>query len=196
MKRYKIILCFLVFNFLCATAAFGLIDNWYHYEHGMKMIAAKNYDQAQRDFTYYLNQPEIHRHMFGVAYFGRALVYQKKGNYKRAMDEYTLAIENDLHPRVMIRDKAYLNIGTIYMERKAYQEAIEAYLKAIKNNPDNGIAHYYLGLSYLRTGEVEKAEIESQKAKKLGIAFTALSDELSKIRNNNTDNTTKTDKAN
>ncbi len=182
MRRYKIILYFLVFNFLCATAAFGLIDNWYHYEQGMRMISAKNYNQALREFTYYLDHPDIHRHMFGVAYFGRALMFQDKKNYQQAIDEFKLAIQNDLHPTMKITDQAYINIGTIYMERKDYQGAIKAYASAVESNNRNGFAHYYLGLSYLRAGEYEKAEIESQKAKKLGVPFTALSDKLNEIR--------------
>lgn len=165
-----------------ATSIFGLIDNWYHYEQGMRMISVKNYDQAFREFTYYLNHPDMHKHMFGIAYFGRALMFQHQKNYQRAIDEFKLAIQNDLHPTKRITDQAYMNIGTIYMERKAYQDAVEAYSKAIKNNSGNGLAHYYLGLALIQTGDYEGAGEEAEKAKKLGVPFTALSDELNKIR--------------
>ncbi|MBI4679798.1 MAG: tetratricopeptide repeat protein [Nitrospirae bacterium] len=184
MRRYKIILCFLVFNFLCATASFALIDNWTHYNNGIKFLAAKNYAQAQGNFDYYLNQPEMHRHMFGVAHFGRGLLFQEMGKYDRAIEEFRLAIENDLHPTVRITDNAYMNIGTIYMERKAYQDAIRAYSKAIEGNSRNGLAHYYLGLVYLKDNQYEEAEKEAEEAKRLGVTFTALSDELNKIKNN------------
>ena len=183
MRRYKIILCFLVFNFLCATAAFGIIDNWTHYNNGIKFLAAKNYDQAQGNFDYYLKQPEMHRHMFGVAYFGRGLLFKEIGKYDRAIEEFGLAIENDLHPTVKVTDKSYINIGTIYMENKAYQDAITAYTKAIESNPINGFAHYYLGLALFQIREYEKAEKESDEAKNLGVNFTALKEKLEKIKN-------------
>lgn len=180
--KIKIIFCSVAVVLIFASAVFGLIDNWYHYEQGMRMISAKNYNQALREFTYYLNHPDMHRHMFGVAHFGRALMFQDQKNYQQAIDEFKLAIQNDLHPTKRITDQAYMNIGTIYMERKAYQDAIKAYASAVESNKQNGLAHYYLGLAYLRAGEYEQAEKESEEAKKLGITFTALSDGLNKAK--------------
>ncbi len=192
---YKKILFCLILNLLFAATVFGLVDNWYHYEHGMKLLADKQYDGAIKEFNYYLHLAALHRHMFGVAYFGRGLVFEKRRNFDRAIIEYELAIKNDLHPTVLIGDKAYSNIGTIYMSRKNYIKAIGAYQKAVESNPQNGLAHYYLGLAYLRAGEIEKAGHEAESAKKLGIKFTALSEELDKIKNS-ANLTTDTEKAN
>ena len=53
----------------------------------------------------------------------------------------------------------YLNtrIGYIYFERKKYSQAIE-YLEKVKEmSPQNVEANYYLGLSYDKIGEEEKA---------------------------------------
>lgn len=184
LRKYTMILTTLIINLTLMTTAFGLIDNWYHYEQGMRQIAAKNYKQAQKEFNYYIEHPEMHSHMFGVAYFGRGLMFETLGNDGQAITEYRMAIKNDLHPTVEISYKAYINIGTIYMRNKVYQDAINAYSKAVKSSPKNGLAHYYLGLAYLRAGEYEKAEQESEEAKRLGITFTALSDKLSKMKNN------------
>jgi tetratricopeptide (TPR) repeat protein len=175
-----------------------MIDNWFHYEQGMRMLNAKKWDHAQREFTYYLNHPEMHRHMFGVAYFGRGLLYQAMGKLDRALEEFRLAIQNDHHPSVSVSESSYINIGALYMTKKSYQDAITAYSKAVEINPKNGLAHYYLGLAYLRAGEYEKAEKEAEVAKKLGVPFTALSDELNKIKNKPNETTTKseTSKAN
>lgn len=182
LKKCKVILFSLTFILTLAPAAFSLMDNWSHYEDGMRMMSKKNYNQAFTEFTYYINHPEFHRHMFGIAYFGRALMFQELKNYGRAIEEYKLAIENDLHPVKKIADQAYMNIGTIYMERKAYQDAIGAYTSAVASNKQSGFAHYYLGLAYLRAGEYEKAEKESEEAKRLGITFTALADGLNKAK--------------
>lgn len=182
IKNYKIIFTSLILVVIFTSKSFGLIDNWYHYEQGLRMIAAKNYDQAQKEFNYYLRHPDMHRHMFGVAYFGRGLMFQETGDVSRAIEQYQMATMNDLHPSVRITDKAYVNIGTIYMQRKAYTEAISAYSKAIESNPKNGFAHYYLGLALYEAGEYEKAAEEAETAKKLEVPFTALSDKLNEAK--------------
>ncbi len=191
-KYFQVNLIFLMINVAFMTAAFGatqspdlipgLSDNWYHYNQGMEMLQIKSYDQAQREFDYYLKHPEIHKHMFGIAHFGRGLMFQSMGNIGQAITEFNLAIQNDLHPAMRISENAHMNLGAIYMKRKAYTEAIDTYSKAVKMNPKSSLAHYYLGLAYLRSGDYENAEKEGEIAKKLGIQFTALYDELAKIK--------------
>lgn len=53
----------------------------------------------------------------------------------------------------------YLNtrIGYIYFEKKNYSQAIEYLEKAKETSPQNVEANYYLGLSYDKIGEKEKA---------------------------------------
>ena len=53
----------------------------------------------------------------------------------------------------------YLNtrIGYIYFEKKKYSQAIECLETAIKLSSHNAEAYYYLGLSYDKIGEKEKA---------------------------------------
>ncbi len=194
-KKYKTAVFYLILFIALATNTYGVGDNWAHFENGMKFMKSGDYSKALNNFSYYLHQPEMHRHMFGVAYFGRGLLYERQGNYGQAVVEYRLAIQNDLHPTVKISDKAYINIGTIYMGRKEYQDAIRAYAGAVESDKRNGLAHYYLGLAYLRAGEYEQAEKESEEAKKLGITFTALSDELNKAKGAAPDKG-KTEKAN
>ena len=182
LKKYKMAVIGLILFIAVAAPAYGLLDNWAHFENGMKYMKSGDYYRALDNFNYYLRQPEMHRHMFGVAYFGRGLLYESKKKYGHAVTEYRLAIENDLHPSVKISDKAYMNTGTIYMERKEYQDAIRAYAAAIERNNRNGLAHYYLGLAYLRVGDYEQAEKESEEAQKLGVTFTALANELKKAK--------------
>src|SRR3989338_9058414 len=98
---------------------FRISTNWYHYKQGMKMVAVKNWDQAQKEFNYYLNHPEMHRDMFGVAHFGRGLMFQEMGNYNIAIEEFKKAVQEDTHAEVKISDKAYMNIGTIYIKKNA-----------------------------------------------------------------------------
>ena len=158
------------------------LDNWSHYEQGMRMISVKNWEQAQREFNYYLNHPEMHRHMFGVAHLGKGLMYQSMGKYDLAITEFRMAIENDLHPDTKVSESAYMNLGALYLRSKSYADAVEAYAKIVQKNPKNGLAHYYLGLSYLRKGDYQNAEKEGEIAKTLGVEFTALQEDLAKIK--------------
>lgn len=182
LKRYKIILFFLAGSIFFTGFSFALLDNWSHWNMGQQAIQRRDFNRALNEFGYYLRHPDMHRHMFGIAHFGRGLVFQEMGNYNRAIEEYKMAIENDLHPTAKITDKAYMNMGAIHMKNKAYQDAIKAYSKAIKSNPRNGFAHYYLGLALIQTGDYEGAGEEAEEAKRLGVTFTALSDKLNEIR--------------
>lgn len=183
-----IILAMLIFSVLNVAIGYPQeerpIDNWYHYEQGLRMIEAKNWQQAFTEFTYYLNHPEIHRHMFGAAHFGRGLMYQAMEKYDQAIAEFRLAIQHDLHPAFPVSENSYYNIAAIFMKGKSYRDAIDAYSKVVEINPKNGFGHYYLGLAYLRAGDYEKAAIEAEEAKKLGVPFTALADELKKAKDN------------
>jgi tetratricopeptide (TPR) repeat protein len=147
------------------TVTYGVGDNWTHYQNGLRFLKQGKYGEALGNFNYYLYQPEMHRRMFGVAFFGRGLLFQTQGNDTQALQEFKKAVENDLHPEVKISDKAYMNIGTIFMKRKLYQDAVYAYLKA---------------LAHFKMGNYERAEKASREARRLGVTLTALSDELAK----------------
>lgn len=181
MKKLMFTVVVLLFFSQVCSGEYHL-DNWFHYEQGMRMISAKKWEQAQREFNYYLNLPEIHRHMFGVAHFGKGLMYQAMGKNETAITEFRMAIENDLHPDVKVSENAYMNMGALYMRAKSYTEAADAYAKIVQMNPKNGLAHYYLGLSCLRKGDYQTAEKEGEMAKKLGVQFTAIEEDLAKIK--------------
>ena len=211
LKNYKKNLISMVIIVIFSSTAYGeyiggYLQNWYHYEQGMRQVQAKNYEQAEKEFDYYLTKTAMHGDMIGVAHFGKGLMYQSMGKYDLAITEYKMAIDNDLHPEVKTSEKAYTNIGAIYMKMKNYEEAVHVYTRFVEGFPKNGLAHYYLGLAYLRTKEYEKAEKEAEEAKKLGVPFTALSEELAEIKksppknaeddNNQTENKAKIGKKN
>jgi tetratricopeptide (TPR) repeat protein len=179
--KYKILIIALILILTHTNVTYGYrIDNWGHYKKGIELMKKGEYDRALNEISYYLHQPKMHRHMFGVSYFGRGLVFQTLGNDTQAIQEFEQAIKNDLHPEIKIADKAYMNIGTIYMKKKLYKDAAYAYVKAVESNPENGLSHYYLGLAYFRMGDYERAGKASVEAKRLGITLSALSDGLAK----------------
>lgn len=160
----------------------GLSDNWYHYNQGIEDTKNGDFGGAAKQFDYYLRHPEMHQHMFGIAHFGKGLMYQAMGNLDKALDEFKMAIGNDLHPAMSVKDKACMNMGNIFFKLKLYNDAVSSYKKAIEANSKNGDAHYFLGMAYLKTGDIEKAETESVEAKKLGVTYTSLDEKLKKAK--------------
>jgi tetratricopeptide (TPR) repeat protein len=158
-------------------------ENWYHYEQGMRMVDAGNWGQALREFNYYITHPQYHYDHYGIAYYGIAIVNQKRGNLEGAMACYNLAIKNDHHATMSVADKAYMNMGAIHLKNNDFPKAIENYNKAIDKDPTSGVAHYFLGMAYVKSGNIAKAEQESVEAKKLGVAYTALDEHIAEAKN-------------
>ena len=185
-KSYKIIIISVVVNLMVFTwifeAPMGDGANWAHWRLGKRFLKEKNYVRAKDNFNYFLKNSAIHPDMAGIAHFGLGLVYQDMGKNDKAVKEYILATQNDVHAEFSVSDKAFVNLGAIYMKRKDYKDAIYAYSKAVEHNQKNGLAHYYLGLAYFKSGSYEKAEEESGKAENLGVSFTFLSEQLNKLK--------------
>jgi tetratricopeptide (TPR) repeat protein len=80
--------------------------------------------------------------------------------YDKALEYYLKALALDL---VLEKKNTniylYLNtrVGTIYFQKKDYLQAIEYLEKAAEMSPRNVEVIYYLGLSYAKIGEKEKA---------------------------------------
>ena len=65
------------------------------------------------------------------AYLNRGVVYNGKGDYDKAISEYTEAIR--LNPKYV---EAYNNRGYAYMGKKEYDKAIEDFEAALRIKPD------------------------------------------------------------
>lgn len=160
----------------------GQLDNWLHYYRGIEQTQIKYWSQAESEFTYYFRHEDLHRHMFGIAYYGLGQMYEAMGRIDQAIDNYQLALREDKHPDVKITDKAYSAMGGINFKRGKFAEAVKLYQKAVEADAGNGLAHYYLGLSYLKLGKVAEADKECAEAKKLGVKYTALQEGLDKAK--------------
>jgi tetratricopeptide (TPR) repeat protein len=83
--------------------------------------------------------------------------------YNEALEYYLKALELETSSSSVSAGNTgiiiYLNarIGYIYFEKKKYSQAIEYLESAIKMSSYNAEAYYYLGLSYDKIGEKEKA---------------------------------------
>jgi predicted Zn-dependent protease len=78
--------------------------------------------------------------------------------------------ELDLYQQMMSKDpssQVYVYLAEALLEREMYQEAIETCVNGLRLRPHDLRTRVILGLSYLRTGELERAESELFKAKKM-----------------------------
>ncbi|MBT8406617.1 MAG: tetratricopeptide repeat protein [Deltaproteobacteria bacterium] len=78
--------------------------------------------------------------------------------------------ELDLFQQMMSKDpssQVYVYLAEALLEREMYGEAIETCFNGLRLRPHDLRARVILGLSYLRTGELERAENELLKAKEM-----------------------------
>ena len=108
------------------------------------------------------NPEDLNSHIkLGYIYETRSIV-PFINNYDNALDYYLKALDLAMSssPAGNRGIIIYLNtrIGYIYFEKKKYSQAIEYLEMAEKVSPQNVEAVYYLGLSYDKIGEKEKAQ--------------------------------------
>ena len=78
--------------------------------------------------------------------------------------------EIELYRQIMSKDpssKAFVYLAEALWERGMYTEAIQTCVKGLRLHPHDLRARVILGLSYLRTDELELAEVELLKAKEM-----------------------------
>jgi WD40 repeat protein len=94
-----------------------------------------------------------------VAYYNRALRYHYAGDFDRAIDDYTHAIQ-------MKPDDAdaYDNRGVCYNVKKQYDQAIADFNQAIRIKPRTASTFYNRGLSYQAKGAYSRAIADYSRA--------------------------------
>lgn len=96
------------------------------------------------------------------AYNNRGYEYDDRGDYEKAIADYTKAIQ--LKPDYA---EAYNNRGISYSNRKQYDKAMDDYSKAIKLNPDYSIAYCNRAGIFIDYGMYKEALKDLRKAIKL-----------------------------
>ena len=92
----------------------------------------------------------------------RGIEYYNKGNYDRAIAEYTEAIR--LNPNLTA---AYANRGVVYHEKGDYNRAITDYTEAIRLNPNEADYYNIRGIAYENKGDYDRAIADHTQAIRL-----------------------------
>jgi len=93
------------------------------------------------------------------AYDNRGDTYSSKGEYDRAIADYTKSIE--INPK---NASAYNNRGDAYSSKREYDRAIVDFSKAIEIDPKDTYAYRNRGAAYANKGEHDRAIVDCNKA--------------------------------
>jgi tetratricopeptide (TPR) repeat protein len=155
----KILLTALLFSLMvCFTSpawAGGLDDA----NAGAAAFQEKNYDKAIRLFTKAIASGELTPEHLKAAHALRGLAWDGKGDYAKAIADYSKAIE--INPK----DAAtYYNRGLAWVYKGDYDKAIADFTKAIELNPRYTAAYNNRGNIYDSKGDYDKAIVDYTKA--------------------------------
>jgi len=113
---------------------------------------------------------DIYGREVAETYLNQGVAYAQKGDYGKAIDHYTKALEADPGFRV-----AYLNRAFACSKLGEYDKAISDYNMAIEIFPRYAIAYNNRGYVYRKKGDFEKAISDYSKAveidKKYAVAY-------------------------
>lgn len=137
------------------------------YQEGIK-IASPGLDEIEEDI-----------------YYGLGLCYQQLGKFHEAIKYYKKLLKSDSENFSVL-----LSLSQLYGEGlKKYDKAMIYAKKVVRIFPQNGYAHHNLGLIYLYTGKLEKADWHLYRARRLIPEYQPVHDaimELKKEKNKNT----------
>jgi tetratricopeptide (TPR) repeat protein len=158
MKRILLMALLIVSLVVCLTSlgwAGGLDDA----DAGRAAAQGGNYDEAIRLFTKAIDSGELSQEHLSVAYNNRGNAWYKKGDYDRAVADYTKVIE--IEPRQVF---AYTCRGNAWYKKGDYDKAIADFTTFIEIEPRQPFAYNNRGNAWGKKGDYEKAIADFTKA--------------------------------
>jgi len=119
-----------------------------HFSKGVSALNQKKYSQAIQDLKEALG--ENPNDLDAMYYLGVAL--NKAGRHQEA--ETTLKKVLSLDPTYR---KAHFDLGVVEYDLKKYPQALKEFQQAEKDDANNGLIHYYQGLTYHHRGDFERS---------------------------------------
>ncbi len=104
-----------------------------------------------------------------IGYFNRGVELQSSGAFKKAIEQYRLAINED--DRL---EEAYSNLGSIYFEMRNFGAAVKAFQSALVLNPNRPKTLNALGAAFSQSGRTAEALETWRKALVLEPKFASV----------------------
>jgi len=120
---------------------------------GTLYMAEKNWGQALAHFEKAVDNPLYNTP--AVPLYNAGWVYYSQKDYTKALDSYRRALQRE--PSTVLRPQIEKNIGLIYFEQNDFPNAIRHFKQSVEINPNIFDAHFFLGESYLKTGDKANA---------------------------------------
>ncbi len=147
-----------------------LIDAWILLG---KLYAAQNNPLAPRFFdnAIALDTSNLEARM------GKAVHYQRQGDWDQALDTYKKIIHID--PQYA---NAYYNIGLLHFEKEAYDKAKDNFSIATKVDPLNDRAYYYRGLASEFLKDFSSAQKDYEQALRINPDYAFAQEALARVK--------------
>lgn len=120
---------------------------------GEAYYALGRYDEAIEEFKKSVElTAKLKPKKYPIPYYHLGLAYKAKGDKKKAIESFEKLLE--VIPKQAL---TCFELGKIYLEDKNYPKALDYFKKCTESEPTIADYHYYLGLTYEKMGEKEKA---------------------------------------
>lgn len=130
------------------------------------MAVMKQHDVSVILFIWVLIAPIVGGCAEDVLLINQGTVFHEKGQYDKAIAQYTKAIELNADNAM-----AYYNRGLAYLNKGQYDKAVSDYNKVIELNPKDSEARYNRGLAYLSKGWHKAAVSDYDKALEINPSY-------------------------
>jgi tetratricopeptide (TPR) repeat protein len=126
-----------------------------HYAFGFALQALQQTAEARRQFEQSIDLQPVQTE----SYFQLGLMDLDEKNLESAGTRFSRVLERD--PK---HAGALTGMGRVEFQRKEYEKAVDSLQRAIASNSSLRDAHYYLGMSYARSGKKDDSARELQVA--------------------------------
>ncbi len=156
MKRLKIVGLLLLVS--VGLTACGLSDAETKYNSGTDKYNKKDLDGAMADFNEAIKlDPNL-----AVAYMNRGAVFATKGDFDKAIEDETKALDLKLS-KVEDTATAYTNRAAAYISKKDFDKALADAEEAVKAKADYSKAYLLRGLAHAGKGDKAGAVTDLKK---------------------------------
>lgn len=160
----------------------------YAYDEGMRFFQEGNYKEAIRSFTivaWYCVEEKLKKNweMSEKDYEMGAMGYLYRGMSYIKLQQPSLAIIDFANAEKWSKGivEVQMNIATEYYKMEKFDDSIRVYKKVLDQNPNLGLAHYFIGLAYMKKKDFSTSWEHATRAEELGVKYRGLIDKLEAI---------------